>query len=180
MKKFLSLMVVTLVGLLPFVVNAASSISPGSDCGQLDSEGNSRCTVHYKIDDQDGLTSMIITLTEKGGATVTNVDNIAGSEWTISDQKHEGNVYTITLTSPGVKGEGDLFYFTYKGSGEDDCTVAIGYNGQVQSTPTPTPNTPEDNKDTGSALPYVALGTIALVAVGAYLATRNKTKLYKI
>ena len=87
MKKFLSLMVVTLVGLLPFVVNAASSISPGSDCGQLDSEGNSRCTVHYKIDDQDGLTSMIITLTEKGGATVTNVDNIAGSEWTMAKYK---------------------------------------------------------------------------------------------
>ncbi len=179
MKKFLSLMVMTLACLLPLVVSA-NSISPGADCGQADAEGNSRCTVHYNIDEQDGLTSMVVTLTEQGGATVTNVDNIAGSEWTITDQKHEGNVYTITLTAPGVRGEGDLFYFTYKKSGEEDCKVILGYNGQVVNTPTPTPNKPEDNKDTGSALPYVALGTIALVAVGAYLATRNKTKLYKI
>ena len=77
-----------------------------------------------------------------------------------------------------MTGEGSLFSFSYKPSGTTDCKVQIALGDtKIEVTPE---DTPTENKDTGSTLPYIALGAIALVAVGSYVATKNKSKVYKI
>ena len=65
--------------------------------------------------------------------------------------------------------------------------VEVSIAGQNINTPTTSTttvtkdtDTPTSNKDTGVSFPYIALGTIVLVAGGAYIATRNKSKMYKI
>ena len=184
MKKILGLMLLTLVVFLPMNAKAAVSIKP--NCGQQDANGVITCTVTYTITEETGLESMNVTLTEKGGAEVVDVVDATGSEWNVSSKNEDNGVWTIILASVGVTGEGDLFTFSYRPSGEEDCEVQIGYNGQnvPVTPPTETPETPSDtptdNKQTGATLPYVALGVIAVVATGAYLATRNKSKMYRI
>ena len=68
--------------------------------------------------------------------------------------------------------------FKYQNSGLEDCKVTIGIGNDNKDVETE--DTPTENVQTGSSLPYIALGTIALIAVGAYLKTKNKAKMYKI
>lgn len=184
MKKFLSYLVVSMMFVLPLSVNAASSIVQGSDCGKFDSNNQSNCTVRYNITDADGLETMIVTLTESGDAKILSIDNYPGSSWTVANvtEPDANRTRTVTLTSPGEKGEGELFQFTYQSStgATDNCRVELRYQGQVASTPETPSDNPTDNKDTGATLPFVALGSIAVLAVGVYLVTKNKTKMYKI
>ena len=183
MKKILGLMVLALVVLLPMNTRAATSIN--YNCGQADANGVITCTITYNITG-DEVDSLTVTLTEKGGADVTDVAEAAGSEWSISTKNEVDGVTTIVLGSVGLTGEGDLFTFSYRPSGEEDCEVQITLDGQnvPVTPPDPTPETPSDtptdNKQTGATLPYVALGVIAVAATGAYLATRNKSKMYRI
>jgi len=177
MKRFLGLIGMALVALLPFAVSAKIQISTGENCKTTNEDGSVTCTMLYEITDKQE-TSLVVTLTEKGGAAITEIKNANDTDWTVADTEEKNNVWTVTLTSPGVKGEGELFTFTYTPSGEDDCKVVPSLaNGTVV---TPEEDKPTDNKDTGATLPYVALGAIALVAVGAYVATKNKSKMYKI
>ncbi len=183
MKRVLSYLVVSIMFVLPLSVKAASGISKGVDCDKaFDANNNRTCTVKFSITDENGLEKMVVTLKESGDAEITDVSNYPGSSWTISNvtEPDANRTRTVTLTSPGEKGEGELFQFTYHSlTGGDDCYVELGYNGQPVSTPNQ-PDQPTDNKDTGATLPFVALGTISVIAVGAYLVTRNKTKMYKI
>ena len=186
MKKILGLLMLSVVTLLPMSTKAAVSIAP--NCGQQDANGVITCTVAYDITDAEGVESLTLTLTEKGGAEVVDVVDATGSEWTVSSKNEKSGVWTVILASIGVTGEGNLFTFSYRPSGSEDCEVAITLNGQQVPVTPPTetpstpsnPDTPTDNKQTGATLPYIALGVIALGATGAYLATRNKSKMYKI
>ena len=182
MKKMFGFLMLSLVALLPLSTKAATSIVP--NCGQQDANGVITCTVAYNITDEEGVDSLTLTLTEQGGAEIVDVVDATGSEWNVSSKNEENNVWTVILASIGVTGEGNLFTFSYRPSGEEDCGVNIALNGQsVPITPTETPSTPDtptDNKQTGATLPYIALGAIVVLATGAYLATRNKAKMYKI
>ena len=185
MKKLFGFMVMSLVAVMPFTVKAATGIAVNSsqDC-KKDDAGNITCTVHYNITDSEE--NLTVTLTEQGGATVTAINQATGSDWSLVGTPNEVNdVWTVVLASPGTSGEGDLFTFTYKASGTDDCRVVVALGEtQVPVTPeTPTPSKPDeptDNKQTGATLPYIALGAVVVIATGAYLATRNKAKMYKI
>ena len=184
MKRFLGFMAISLMAILPFSVKAATSID--HTCGNADADGYVTCTIKYKIGEDSGLDKMTITLTEEGGAEIINVDNATDSKWTVANATAEdgpvgSRAWTILLTSPGVNGEGELFQFKYKKSGTENCKVTYSL-GDISTpiNPDPDPETPTENKDTGASLPYVALGSIALIAVGAYFATKNRAKMYKI
>jgi len=174
-KKVFSFLVMSLIALLPFNVDAATKISP--NCGDKDADGNVTCTIGYNITD-DIVDTLTVTLTEEAGAEVISVDNASSSDWTVSSPSESGNVWTVILASPGVSGEGDLFTFKYTPSGQTDCKVRVALGEQVVEV-IPDDTTTE-NKDTGATLPFIALSFVAVIAVGAYLATKNKAKMYKI
>ena len=181
MKRFLSFMVMSLFAVLPFTVNAASEIT--YNCGDFDAEGIRTCTVGYSIDNSTPQDSVTVQLTEVGGAEILSVDGIPNSEFSISTQNENNGVWSIILVSPdSLTGEYSLLTFRYKQSGTAECKVTVGIgndNKDVDTNDTPT-DTPTDNVQTGSTLPYIALGAIALIAVGAYFTTKNKSKMYRI
>lgn len=178
MKRFFSFLVVGLVGVLPFAVKAATTIAP--DCTSVDSNGNRTCTISANLD--TALETITVTLTENGGADITSITNVDNSEWNIGTPTESNGVHTVNLTyvslEPSHSGETTLFKFVYKVSGEKDCSVAIGLGNATASTPATDTTTP--NKQTGLSVPYIALGGIALLAVGAYLTTKSKAKMFNI
>lgn len=174
MKKYLGIMLAMVMAILPLTVEASSQLK--IDAANCADEGDYRtCTV--VLNTTEVLPEVKVTLTPAGGAEIVEVNAANG----ITKGSVNGNEYTFTGTDTVGAGEFDLFTVRYKKSGTADCTVRVSYNGSNVPTPTPTtPDTPTDNKQTGSTLPYVALGGIVLVAVGAYVATRNKAKMYRI
>lgn len=179
MKKFLSFMVMSLVAILPFTVDAATSIS--HVCGNADENGVRTCTIVGNITNAEGEDGLTVTLTEAGGAEITEIANATDTDWALAiDPVEENGVWTVSLVSPGVMGEYNLFTFKYKASGETDCKVTVSLENQTtEITPNPNPENP-DSPETGSSLPYIALAVIALGAAGAYVATKNKEKMYRI
>lgn len=176
MKKFLGLMV-AVVGLLPFVVSADSLSHHCTENGNT-----TNCTVAVKLDTP--ASELTVTLTEEGGADVTSIVE-SSDDWDLSKSENNG-VHTIVLYSSTLEnlleGEYDLFNFSFTSSGEEDCQVSLNFDGKsVTITPEePTTDEPTDNKETGATLPYIALGVIALGAAGAYIVTKNKSKMYRI
>lgn len=171
MKKYFGLLLALVVTALPCTVNAAAKLS--IDNANCVDEGDYRTCKGVLITDT-ALPQAIVSFTEEGGAEIVVVSEGDGA--TISAQNE--NTYTFVLKDPTVTGEIDLFTVRYKKSGQADCKVKVSFNGN--NVVVPTPDTPTDNKQTGSTLPYIALGVIALGAAGAYVATRNKAKMYKI
>ena len=169
-----------LVVFLPLNVKAAESISIGYNCKEADGNGIINCTATYQILD-DAMSEATITLTEQGGAQVVSVETAPGSEWSVVDTNEAGNVWTIKLESIGITGDGDLFTFSYRPSGTDDCKIQISH-GITQTTIVPPQQNdePTDNKQTGATLPYIALGIMVVGAAGAYIAVRNKAKMYRL
>ncbi len=201
MKKFYGLILLALLLIIPLGVHAEveemfNSCTTGSD-------GSKTCSIGAVTDS----TSIIVSLTEEGGATIDETSIVSTGSWIVSSVTKSGSTYTFTITGTDT-GEVDLFKFSYKPSGETDCRVLIDLDGKTESV---TPDTPKNeektptgkcvyNKDgyfingeavteeeynnecpkTGVSLPFVAIGTIALLAGGAYVATKNKTKMYKI
>lgn len=172
----------SVVAVLPFTVKASSEIT--YNCGSADAEGVRTCTVGYIVDQSTPQESVSVKLTEHGGADIIDITGISDSEFSISSKNEVDGVWSIVLVSPdSVSGELSLFTFKYKQSGNSDCNVTIGIgndNKEVESPDTPTPDTPTENVKTGSTLPYIALGVIAVIAGGAYILTKNKSKMYKI
>lgn len=177
MKKILSFVVMCLGLVLPFTVNAASQIV--HSCGDFDDDGVRTCTIAYKIDESTPKNRVTVTLTEHGGAEILLVDDFEGEDFYMPGSATETNgVWTATLqTIDEVYGEYNLLTFKYRKSGLEDCkvTIAIGEDNKVIEEDEET-----ENVQTGSTLPYIALGTIALIAVGVYFKTKNKAKLYRI
>lgn len=181
MKKFLGFMVMGFAAIMPFSVDAASEIT--YNCGDIDATGSRTCSVGYKIDAATPKDSVSVTLTEEGGADITSIEGVADSEFSISTKNESNGVWSVVLVSPDtVGGEFSLFTFTYKVSGTENCKVKIAIgdeNKEITETPAE-PDVPTENKQTGTTLPYIALGAVALIAVGGYLTTKNKSKMYKI
>lgn len=212
MKKIIGLVIMSLLILIPLNVHATVNVVRNSD-GTIpgcSTQGDIiTCTI--VITDDIGEESITAKLTEKGGAKIIDVTEVNDSDWSIENKNESNGVWTINLVSPGVTGEVDLFTFSYKHSGTEDCGVSLAVNGKTVATPQPETEKKsckvtedkdgkktyydkdlnviteekyneicETKPDTGSTLPYIALGTIAVLAVGAYLATRNKAKMYKI
>lgn len=181
MKKILSFLVMSLVAILPFEVSAASKIT--YDCSDFDAEGIRNCTVGYVIDQSTPQDSVSVKLTEHGGAEITTINGVSDSEFSISTQNETDGVYSVVLIAVNGKqsGEHSLLTFRYKKSGTEDCKVTVGIGNDNKDLPEETtPDEPTENVKTGSTLPYIALGTITLIAIGAYLTTKNKSKMYKI
>ena len=171
-----------IVAVVPFTVNAASEII--FSCGDTDDEGYRTCVVGYKIDDSTPQSSVNVTLTEQGGAEVTSLDGIASSSFSLNSQNESSGVHSVILSSPdAVSGEQELFTFTYKNSGTEDCKVVINIGTDNKEVITETVDTPiaeGEEPKTGATLPFIALGAITIIAGGTYIATKNKTKMYKI
>ncbi len=204
MKKRLGFLVLALFLVLPFTVHAANQLD--FTCQDADASGNITCTVTYNFDESKD--SAVVTLTEQGGATVvTDSIKSAGSTWTVAGTPSAANkVWTVNLTSPGASGEGELFQFTYTPSGLEGCSVLITLENLTKTVTPPTADkttckivdgvyydndgnevTKEvyeekcaKNPKTGSTLPYVALASLVIIAGGAYVATKDKAKMYKI
>ena len=176
MKKYLGIMVVALLILMPRVNAKVTALDV--KCGDADASGNITCTVGVKLD--ESTTSLKATLIEQGGATVdeTSIAVVDSIDWildTANPPKKENGTWTINLTSSiGVTGETSLFKFTYKASGTQDCKVSVGVDGVTK------PTTPPSNPKTGSSLPYIALASISVLAGGAYIATKNKSKMFRL
>ncbi len=169
----------TLVVLIPLNVKAAGlgirDPQANGDC-KSGGDGVITCTLVYQITG-DNLSEATVTLTEKGGAKIQSVLSAAGSDWSVVDHTTANGVWTVKLNSPGSTGTGNLFTFSYVPSGTDDCGVEVSTESKTVTT---TPDAPTENKQTGATLPYIALGGIVVLATAAYLATRNKSKMYKI
>ena len=101
MKKILSFMVISLLALLPFAVNAETSIKPV--CGDADENGVITCTIVGNITSDAGETNLTVILTEAGGAEVTDIANATDTDWAIaSDPVEVDGVSGGTITSVGV------------------------------------------------------------------------------
>lgn len=180
MKKILSLIAISLVAILPFTVDAAVKIDVPKTLCKKNADGNITCTATYTVTEGDIYNSLNVTLTEEGGAEIISIDNATDSDWSVSTKNEADNVWSVVLASTGVTdGDGDLFTFTYKPSGQTDCKVKVNLTDGNTVDVAPE-DTPTENKDTGSSLPYIALTVIVLGAAGAYVATKNKSKMYKI
>ena len=174
MKKFIGFMVMALVFLIPITVNAASY---KENCSEWVNDSKS-CS--YTVNFDNAQNTVTVVLTPKNGATIDKTSIAAGIDWTLSNITDGANgSYTATFTSPGLKGESDLFSFSYKRSGLVDCEVEVKIDGTNVKAPA-TPDAPTENKQTGSTLPYIALGSLVLVAGAAYIITKNQTKMYKL
>ena len=176
MKKLLGLIVMAMGLVLPMSVFAEEA-APVINC--TDGNGTKTCVV--SINFADKATKVEFTLTPIGVSKIQEESiKAVDSEWTLEKTESNGS-YNITLTSPGSSGEQDLFTYTFTTSGNsnEQCGVTVGYNGRTYKGPEE-PDKPTENKQTGATLPYIALGVIALGAAGAYVATRNKSKMYKI
>ena len=179
MRKNLCLFIVGLFVFLPLFVSAAS-ITP--TCGDFDEQGYRKCSIEYNNDVASN--SITVLLTEHGGANIEEINAIAGGEFSIDSTNEEGNVHTVVLSAiDPVVANFSILTFTYKKSSGSDCKIAVSIGDISKDVVTPdtqNPDDPADQKDTGSSLPYIALGTIAIIACGAYLGTKNKSKMYKI
>lgn len=174
MKKIISLIGVAVFVFLPFTVRALIVNTPLS-CTS-DGEGNKTCTVSVNFEGTE-TDSVTAKLTEAGGAEIDGT-SITGVNWEVDSKTAITNGYNVVLKSDiGESGEATLFKFTYKVSGTTDCAVTLEINGK---TATDTTDVPTENKKTGSTIPFVALGTMALLAGGAYVLTKNKSKMYNI
>lgn len=171
MKKLSGLIMMVALLVLPLTVMAANSINVVE--GSTDGDGITSATVTANLDSETE--TITFTVTPQGGATIKDVVNASGSDWAIKSATQNNGVWTVTVSAPPVKGEHDLAVIKYEKSGEKDCKVVVS----LGNTPS-TPDKPEENKQTGSTIPYITLGLIALGATSAYLITRNKAKMYRI
>lgn len=188
MKKFMNLLVLGLALFLPFSVNAATSASTivlnsegQIDCNPVEGKDNVfKCEVKVDTTGDTPAERLAVSITEHN-ATVDKNSITPGGDWTIA----ENNYPIIAFESLGATGQYTLFTFEYqKATDGTDCYVSVNLvnpGADNKDTPTePTPDTPEENKQTGMTLPYVVLGGAVLLAGYAFVSTKNKSKLHKI
>lgn len=171
MKKYFGMLLAMVIAVLPFTVEAASVSVENQSCDE-----NNVCSGTIVLKNDSPVPLVEVTLTEKGGAKILNVTALAP----FTKTSENGLVYTFAYADGNPIGavEEDLFTVSYQATGSEDCGITI--NGISFPASSKDTDTPTENKQTGSTLPFIAIGAIALVAVGAYAATRNKAKMYKI
>jgi len=176
-KRILSFVVLSFAILLPIAVSAAEE--PTYKCTEADENNLITCVANWDFNGAENASSANVKLTEHGGAELQAVTDADNTDWSVNELKEDD--WTFVIESPGLEGAHDLFKFSYVASGQTGCKIGVNIAGTSSSV---APDNNKDDKapqkDTGATLPYIALGSIALIAVGAYLATKGKSKLYKI
>lgn len=179
MKKFISYLLIGAMLMIPFTASAAIKSDNKSTClnKQTDSDGNITCTFAANITDTvpDKIEA---SLTTEGGAEVLSVVS-ANDNWNVKAEKADGTWnLVITKANPDTPtGEQNLYTYKYKPSGETNCKVHNSIDGQSFDT---VPDEPTEPVKTGLPIPYVAVAGLAVIAGFAYMATKNKAKMYKI
>ncbi len=191
MRKNLRILVmlVLLMIVLPIAVNA-ESIELGSQA-VCQTSGNQKTGCHFNVYiTNPSNTEYTFVFTPAGGATINasdiNLDSGAELDWEIANRQTlaSGAIEVTVRSADGSPKEwnDNLFNYSYTDSGTIDCKVSYSLKSAdtTPTTPDEPEKEPEKNPQTGSTLPYIALGAIVLVATGAYLATKNKSKMYKL
>ena len=184
MKKLLFLV----LGLVLFVpaVNAASytkaDLNQTCDKAGIAAGESTTCTLSINL--KEAVTALNFTLTPGNQITIESVTRatVWGGTATIT-----GGVGNVALTSPSEKGPGTVALVTYTikakptfdpTNNAHDCIVYINFENtppiEVPVTPNP------ENPNTGSFLPYIIVGSGALLAAGVYMFATRKNKFYKI
>ncbi len=179
MKKYFGIVLAlaTVMVILPLKVFAASPSLTFTNCTM---DGDVRtCTGVLTVDAGSEVPSVTVTFTEVGKADILSVLAASGVE--IVSQNEDTHTYTFSFTQAG---EFDLLTISYNTAGDanDECKITYTLDGGSTTTipGDSSTDTTTENKQTGSTLPYIAIGGILLVAIGAYVATKNKSKMYKI
>ena len=170
MKKLL-LIIAGVILFLPLGVKAAEWECPGGTSGPIVT-----CYFKYDFVNQNTFSA---NLTALGGAIITEVSAYPGQNW-VGDPAliaGDGSSATISLANPEPKnGLLPVITVKYTVSGHEDCGISITPTGGRTTT---TPGNPSNPK-TGASLPYLLVGTGAILALGIYLQTSKKEKFYKI
>lgn len=181
MKKIFSFLAIAMLVMLPMTTNAAGKIV--QENGQipctpdpLDST-KMNCTVSLEVTGENEK-SVTIDITEHNATVDTNSIE-AGEAWNVDTTAYPQLTFTSS-TANGNTGTNVLFTFSYtKSTNGEDCYVTI--NGKSTSkTVTKDTDTPVENEQTGVTLPYIFLGAALLIAGYAFVATKNKSKMFKI
>lgn len=180
MKKIFSFLAIAMLVMLPMTTNAAGKIV--QENGQipctpdpLDST-KMNCTVSLEVTGENEK-SVTIDITEHNATVDTNSIE-AGPTWNVDNSTYPKLVFTST-DEAGNAGTTVLFTFTYtKATNGEECYVSI--NGSRTETTSKDTDTPVENEQTGVTLPYIFLGAALLIAGYAFVATKNKSKMFKI
>lgn len=182
MKKIFSFLAIAMLVMLPMTTNAATNeivLENGVIPCVQDSLDSSKynCTVSLNTTGGNE-TSVAINITEYN-ATVDKNSIEAGEAWNVDTTAYPQLTFTSS-TANGNTGTNVLFTFSYtKSTNGEDCYVTI--NGKSTSkTVTKDTDTPVENEQTGVTLPYIFLGAALLIAGYAFVATKNKSKMFKI
>lgn len=179
MKKFLGIMVIAVMFMLPITVNA-KVVSAQENCTDISGVQTAKCIPSAQVEGETEFQVVItptnVTIDE---ASIEAVD----IDWDVTSKvRNSDGTYTVTVkstTGSALTGTYSLFSVSYtKDANATDCHVKFTFPSG--STPAPTPDTPTENKQTGSTLPFIALGSLVVLAGAAYIVTKNQTKMYKI
>lgn len=182
MKKIFSFLAIAMAVIMPMSTNAATNeivLENGViPCVQdaLDST-KFNCTVTLNTTGGSE-TSVAINITEHN-ASVDTSSIEAGKVWNVDTTAYPNLTFT-SATETGNTGSNVLFTFSYtKATNGEDCYVTV--NGKsTKNVVTKDTDTPVENEQTGVTLPYIFLGAALLIAGYAFVATKNKSKMYKI
>ena len=177
MKRFISLLVIGVLLLLPIGAKALSFGIEGS-CGECDEATEGICTTTCTIivnNNTGDLGEVKVKITPATGVTISEVT--AASGWTYSGTIDEAYFQALLPVS-----ESKFTLATFKqtfSKSIQDCSPTIELeDGKTYIVPTPEPK--PDQPNTGVSLPMVILIGGAAVAVVLYSVTNKNKKMYKI
>ena len=187
MKKTIISVMVVLVLLCPIIVfGLTNKLDISNTASSKEDLGDNKMKQYndvyfYTTDVQEGedtsVTSLQFTIVSTGPA-VEAVECVSGDGFTANTQKNDDNTVTCVYTataSEGVKGEkiavGKVAITADKNSPDKDCTVEYKLDS-VDGKKVP--------PETGASLPYVIVGAGIVIAAGAYVVTRRKSKLFNV
>lgn len=176
MKKLL-LIIAGVILFLPLSAKAATESYWDCPGGTSGAPGTIiTCVFHYYSASQ--INTFSATLSTLGSTEIISIDVQAGEDWVESDK----TANSISLTNPNPK-QGDIptvrvqYRISPMYQSGDPCGISITPTGGATFT---TPDSKPKNPQTGTFLPYILVGTGAILGIGIYLQTSKKEKFYKI
>ena len=179
MKKIFSFLAIAMAVVMPMSTNAATTeivLDNGViPCKETLNENEYECTVKMRVTGGTA-DSITVNITTHNVTLDTNTIE-AKAGWNVDASAYPSVTFT---KAEGETGEFELFTFTYtKATNGEDCYVTIDGKSTHQTVNKDTDN-PVENEQTGVTLPYIFLGAALLIAGYAFVATKNKSKMYKI
>ena len=180
MKKIL-LLIAGIILFIPISVKAADS--PYWDCpGGTGGAPGSQVTCNFYHYSESPINEFSATLGTKGNTTIVSINEYPGQGWIVVSKTGD----SIALSNPNPKQFSfPVLTVVYRISPQwqdgDDCGITITpLGGYTVPTPDPgTPTTPQ-NPETGAFMPYILVGTGAIIAIAVYLQASKREKFYKI